>query len=80
MSYQILEGRTLQKEVLNTLKEKVNHRLAQGLPRPKLCVILVGDNSASLTYIRGKQKACEEIGFDFELKRYELDISETSLI
>jgi methylenetetrahydrofolate dehydrogenase (NADP+) / methenyltetrahydrofolate cyclohydrolase len=42
-------------------------------------VVLVGNNPASLTYIAGKRKACEEIGFDFELKQYAPTITETEL-
>ena len=80
MSYQTLEWRTLQKIILNTLKESVNNRLALGLSRPKLCVVLVGNNWASLTYIAGKRRACEEIGFDFELKQYDSDITEVALV
>jgi methylenetetrahydrofolate dehydrogenase (NADP+)/methenyltetrahydrofolate cyclohydrolase len=33
----------------------------------KLAVVLVGDNPASIVYINMKKKACEEVGFDFEL-------------
>jgi methylenetetrahydrofolate dehydrogenase (NADP+) / methenyltetrahydrofolate cyclohydrolase len=58
----------------------VNERVSLGLSRPKLCVVLVGDNSASLTYITGKRKACEEIGFDFELKQYAPSITEDELV
>jgi methylenetetrahydrofolate dehydrogenase (NADP+)/methenyltetrahydrofolate cyclohydrolase len=42
--------------------------------------VLVGDNSASLTYIAGKQRACAEIGFDFELKQYASTITEDELV
>ena len=35
---------------------------AQGII-PGLAVILVGDDPASQTYVRNKQKACEEVGF-----------------
>ncbi len=34
---------------------------------PSMCVVLVGDNPASLTYIKNKQKVCEEIGAHFKL-------------
>ena len=32
--------------------------------RPCLCVVLAGDDPASLTYVRNKQKACEETGIE----------------
>jgi methylenetetrahydrofolate dehydrogenase (NADP+)/methenyltetrahydrofolate cyclohydrolase len=34
---------------------------------PNLAVILVGNDHASLTYVGRKQKACEELGFGFQL-------------
>jgi methylenetetrahydrofolate dehydrogenase (NADP+)/methenyltetrahydrofolate cyclohydrolase len=40
----------------------------------------VGNNPASLTYIAGKRKACEEIGYEFELKQYAPTITEAELI
>ena len=41
-------------EIVNDLKSKdVN---------PCLATILVGDNSASSTYVRNKHNACEEVG------------------
>lgn len=39
--------------------------------KPKLVVIQIGDNPSSNSYIKGKQKDCEEVGILFELKKYE---------
>lgn len=36
---------------------------------PKLVVVLVGENPASLSYIRNKQKLCEKVGCLFELRQ-----------
>ena len=36
-----------------------------GERRPTLCVIQVGDNPASNSYIRGKKKDCNEVGIEF---------------
>ena len=33
----------------------------------KLAVVLVGDDPASIVYINMKKRACQEVGFDFEL-------------
>ncbi|MBD66814.1 MAG: bifunctional methylenetetrahydrofolate dehydrogenase/methenyltetrahydrofolate cyclohydrolase [Halobacteriovoraceae bacterium] len=41
--------------------------LAQRGLKPKLCVILVGDNPASMLYINNKRKKCEQIEAGFEL-------------
>lgn len=34
--------------------------------RPKLCVIQVGSDPASKTYVNNKKKTCEELGIEFE--------------
>jgi 5,10-methylene-tetrahydrofolate dehydrogenase/methenyl tetrahydrofolate cyclohydrolase len=38
--------------------------VAQGMPRPGLATVLVGDNPASVSYVRSKQKACAELGIE----------------
>ena len=47
---------------------------------PKLGVILVGDNPASISYIKGKSKASEEVGMDFELMSLKADVGQATLI
>ena len=42
---------------------------------PSMCVVLVGDNPASMSYIRNKKKLCEEIGANFVLEHMAPDIS-----
>jgi methylenetetrahydrofolate dehydrogenase (NADP+)/methenyltetrahydrofolate cyclohydrolase len=50
-------------EVYQELKRKID-KLKK---KPKLVVVLVGENEASRIYIKQKQKAASEIGIDFEL-------------
>lgn len=47
---------------------------------PHLVVVLVGDNPASKSYIKGKQKGCEEVGMKSTLIKYPADISEEQLL
>jgi methylenetetrahydrofolate dehydrogenase (NADP+) / methenyltetrahydrofolate cyclohydrolase len=42
---------------------------------PSMCVVLVGNNPASLSYIKNKKKMCEEIGAHFQLEHMLSDIS-----
>ncbi len=48
--------------------------------RPCLAVVLVGENPASLTYVRNKQKGCQEVGFDFRDCNFPADISQETLL
>lgn len=47
------------------LKNKVDEYFTKYGLRPSLCVIQVGDNPASNSYINGKRKDCEEVGIEF---------------
>ena len=55
---QILDGKALAKKI----KEQVAAEAASLPRRPGLAVILVGENPASLVYVRSKEKDCEECG------------------
>lgn len=45
-----------------------------------LAVISVGDDPASASYIRGKQKDCERVGFDFTHKHFPADVDKYDVI
>lgn len=60
----ILSGRDVSASVKEKVKEdcmKFSNRFGR---KPTLAVVLVGDNPASITYVKGKRKACEEVGID----------------
>lgn len=54
--------------------------LIQKGKRPLMKVVLVGNNPASLTYIRNKKKMCETIGAEFELDQLDSSISKTDFL
>ncbi len=56
-----LDGKLLAESILAKLAKDVALLQTQGIP-PRLAVILVGDNPASLAYIKQKQKAADRIG------------------
>ncbi len=47
---------------------------------PTMSVVLVGDNLASLSYIRNKKRMCEEIGANFLLNQLPVNISEKDFV
>lgn len=57
----LIDGKALADSILTDLGVQVTALTAGGVV-PTLAVILVGDNPASLAYIRQKQKAAEKIG------------------
>ncbi len=57
----ILDGTKIAQEIRSEVAAEVKTMGAAGV-RPGLAVVLVGHNPASEIYVRGKVKACEEIG------------------
>lgn len=66
MSSAIINGKEIGQEIRNAVAERVIRLKERGLT-PGLAVVLVGDNQASATYVRNKQKSCEAIGMFSEL-------------
>ncbi|RKJ33346.1 bifunctional methylenetetrahydrofolate dehydrogenase/methenyltetrahydrofolate cyclohydrolase, partial [Butyricicoccus sp. 1XD8-22] len=57
----IINGKEIGQKIRESIAERVVQLKNQGVT-PGLAVILVGDNPASQTYVRNKQKSCEAIG------------------
>ncbi len=74
----IIYGSEIALEIKEELKNKVS--LLGDKRLPKLCVILVGNNPASLSYVRGKEKGISEVGMLSEVIRLDESISESDLI
>ncbi len=61
MSATILNGTQIAQDIRSEVAREVSAMTAAGV-RPGLAVVLVGHNPASEIYVRGKVKACEEVG------------------
>lgn len=71
MTARRLDGEAVAREIRREVAAEVARLAARGLARPKLAVILAGENPASQIYVRNKIKACGEAGIDSELIRIE---------
>ncbi|MGL2503326.1 bifunctional methylenetetrahydrofolate dehydrogenase/methenyltetrahydrofolate cyclohydrolase FolD [Helicobacter pylori] len=76
----LLDGQALAYNIEKDLKNKIQTITAQTHKRPKLAVILVGKDPASITYVNMKIKACQRVGMDFDLKTLQEDITEAELL
>ena len=61
MSATLLDGTKIAAQIRAEVADEVRSLSAAGV-RPGLAVILAGNNPASEIYVRGKVKACEEVG------------------
>ncbi len=77
---EIVYGSEIAANIKADLKQRLDHLKAEGKRLPHLVVILVGNNPASMSYVRGKEKACEAIGMENELVMLEENTSQKELL
>jgi len=75
----LMDGRKVSKELLTELKGEVSFLNGKHI-HPKLAVILVGEDPASLSYVRQKQKAGLFTGIDWEQIDFNTDVTTEMLI
>jgi methylenetetrahydrofolate dehydrogenase (NADP+)/methenyltetrahydrofolate cyclohydrolase len=77
---EILDGKKIASDIKGEIKQRVDSLKAHGHRVPHLAIILIGDDGASHTYVNGKIKACQAVGFDYTLMQFASSISEEKLI
>ncbi|UTY40213.1 bifunctional methylenetetrahydrofolate dehydrogenase/methenyltetrahydrofolate cyclohydrolase FolD [Allocoprobacillus halotolerans] len=75
-----IDGKLISQKRKDALKIKIDELKAQGSRLPKLTVVLVGENPASQTYVRNKDRACAYVGMLSDIIRLEEQTSEEKLI
>ncbi len=68
MTATIIDGAQIAQQVRDEVAAKVQRMKERGVT-PGLAVVLVGDNPASASYVRGKERACQEVGIRTETFR-----------
>ena len=61
------------------MKQKIDDIRAEGARLPLLSVVLVGNDPASMSYVRGKEKACSSIGMLQKTIRLDENVSQKEL-
>lgn len=79
MSGKLISGTAIGAVIREEIKERVEKLKAKGCT-PGLAVILVGDNQASHTYVRNKQKSSTEVGMKSELIQLPETVTEEELL
>jgi len=73
-----IDGILIAQSVKDRVKKAVDELKTQGI-NPCLATILIGDNSASTTYVKNKHKACEEVGIITKDHKLEENITQLEL-
>lgn len=76
----ILDGKATAAEIQEELRLAVQQRKDAGKKIPHLAAILVGNDGGSVSYVTAKVKACEAIGFESTLIRYDETVPEDILL
>lgn len=76
---ELLDGKAIAKVMKEEIKQEVDSWKQKGI-NPKLAVILVGDDPASVVYAKSKQKVSESLGLDFELFVLPADSPENEVV
>jgi methylenetetrahydrofolate dehydrogenase (NADP+)/methenyltetrahydrofolate cyclohydrolase len=77
---QLIDGKKISDEIKAEIAEEVKLIIAKGGKKPHLAAILVGHDGGSETYVANKVKACEQVGFNSTLVRFEDDVTEHVLL
>lgn len=70
-----MDGKALSLLIETEIKNRVLEYGSQGHRNPKLVVLLIGDNPASVTYVKNKEKACQRVGIESEVIRMLSEVS-----
>ncbi len=76
----VVDGLGLAKTIRKELAESVEQLKLAGRRVPCLAVVMVGDDPASASYIKGKRRACASVGMDSREHRLPASILEQDLL
>lgn len=76
---EVIDGKEMAKELKAEMKTEVEQLKKTG-KIPHLTVVIIGDDPASLSYVRGKKKASEETGISSDIIHLPQTISEQELL
>lgn len=79
MTAEIINGQLIAKNLREQMTKTVKEMKSNGI-NPHLTVILVGDDPASHSYVRGKEKASAEVGISSHVIKLPANISEKELL
>jgi len=76
----ILSGKELAEKMRQEMKSEIDELKTHHNLVPGLAVVLIGDNPASLSYVKGKEKACAQVGILSREYKFDADYKEEQLL
>lgn len=75
----LIDGKLVAEKIKEELKVETSRLIDSGV-EPHLAAVLVGEDPASQTYVRNKEKACQEVGIISSIYRLSASTSEKELL
>jgi methylenetetrahydrofolate dehydrogenase (NADP+) / methenyltetrahydrofolate cyclohydrolase len=75
----ILDGKALAQKIQQQIKESLQILEPKIGRPPGLAVLMVGDNPASAAYVKGKERACQRVGFASLVQNFPTQTSQQEL-
>lgn len=79
MTATIIDGKAVSQKIKEQVKTRVENLKEQGVI-PGLAVVIIGEDSASHTYVKNKKKTCEALGMRSDLHQFADTLSEAELL
>ena len=76
----VLDGKKTSADIKEEIAAEVTNIIKQNKRPPHLAAVLVGEDGASMTYVKNKVRACEKVGFESTLIRLEDSTTEEELL
>lgn len=81
MKDKILDGKKISEQIVSEIKVQIESlKNTKQLKNPKIKIILVGNNSASESYVKNKVEYCKKAGIETEIIRFEETIASAQLL
>ncbi|HOW25791.1 MAG TPA: bifunctional 5,10-methylenetetrahydrofolate dehydrogenase/5,10-methenyltetrahydrofolate cyclohydrolase [Bacteroidales bacterium] len=77
---ELIDGKKVAEEMRADIARQVAKCIDEDGTAPHLAAILVGDDPPSQTYVRNKEKACQEVGFISSVYKYPSSFAESELL
>src|SRR6266540_4476167 len=79
LTAQLIDGLAVAAAIRDELKERVG-RLREKGADPGLAFVIVGDNPASISYVRSKAQGCEQVGLRSETMNLPVETTQPELL
>ena len=76
----LIDGKVIAQTIKEEIKSEVAQLLDSGKRPPHLVAVIVGNDGASLSYVKSKEKQSQEVGFTSSVYKFPESISEKEFL